>query len=142
MALRHNRKLNIIKRLAKGKRCLINLEEESAIVFFTSSSIRVLPVKSIAKGKEKEISDVEVSLSRRVVSNLIDGRLTVLRGIEDSKIEVFGEMGSLETFYKVLEVVLSIAPSSPEMIQLFSRFKKRNKSQRNLRTHEEIIPQL
>jgi hypothetical protein len=142
MALRYNRKLNIIKRLAKGKRCLVNLDEESAIVYFTSSEIRVLPDKSNAKGKKTETSDIQVSLSKRVVSDLLDGRLTVLGGIEDSMIEVFGDIQSLETFYKVLEVVLSIAPSSPEMIQLFSRFKKRDKSQRDLRTHEKIIHRL
>jgi hypothetical protein len=123
IAKKYPGKLKAILSLACGKSCIVSLEDESVIVRIRVSGIKVIPCTFDSMKKSSKTADVSVYMSRRAVSDLIDGKFTVLDGIENSTIEVFGDLFSLEVFYKVLEIVLSITPTSPQMVELFYKFK-------------------
>lgn len=62
--------------------------------------------------------------SGEMVVALLDGRLALEDAVETKGLFVAGDPYSLEAFTRVVEAILSVAPSSSRMIELLRTFRK------------------
>ncbi len=93
------------------------LDNENAIIQVTADDIVI-----DEKVKPKKI-DVRVSLSRKCLFDLLEGRIPLDKALQTKKIEAFGEPATLLKCYRIFEQILLLSRMSPRFYFLTYRLR-------------------
>jgi len=96
---------------------LQTLDDENTLIHVTSDEVVIGK-----KIKPKKI-DVRITLSRKCLFDLLEGRITLDKALQSKKVEAFGEPATLLKCYKIFERILSLSRTSPRFYFLTYRLR-------------------
>ena len=96
---------------------LQTLDDENTLIHVTYDEVVIGK-----KIKPKKI-DVRITLSRRCLFDLLEGRITLDKALQSKKVEAFGEPATLLKCYKIFEQILSLSRTSPRFYFLTYRLR-------------------
>jgi hypothetical protein len=96
---------------------LQTLDDENTLIHVTSDEVIIGK-----KIKPKKI-DVRITLSRKCLFDLLEGRITLDKALQSKKVEAFGEPATLLKCYKIFERILSLSRTSPRFYFLTYRLR-------------------
>ena len=102
---------------ARGITWLQTLDDENTLIHVTSDDVVIGE-----KIKPKKI-DVRISLSRKCLFDLLEGRITLDKALQSKKVEAFGEPATLLKCYKIFEQILLLSRMSPRFYFLTNKLR-------------------
>lgn len=91
----------------QGLTWLQTLDDENTIIHVTEDDVVIGE-----KVKPKKI-DVRISLSRKCLFDLLEGRITLDKALQTKKVEAYGEPATLLKCYRIFEQILLLSRISP-----------------------------
>jgi alkyl sulfatase BDS1-like metallo-beta-lactamase superfamily hydrolase len=101
----------------EGLTWLQTLDNENTIIRVTDDDVVIGE-----KVKPKKI-DVRISLSRKSLFDLLEGRITLDKALQTKKVEAFGEPATLLKCYRIFEQILLLSRLSPRFYFLTYRLR-------------------
>ena len=102
---------------AQGITWLQTLDNENTLIHVTSDDVVIGE-----KIKPKKI-DVRISLSRKCLFDLLEGRITLDKALQSNKVEAFGEPATLLKCYRIFEQILLLSRMSPRFYFLTNKLR-------------------
>jgi len=96
---------------------LQTLDDEKTLIRVTADDV-VIGGETLPK-----IIDVQVSLSRKCLFDLLEGRITLDKALQANEIEAFGEPATLLKCYRIFEQILLLSRLSPRFYFLTYRLR-------------------
>ena len=101
----------------EGLTWLQTLDNENTIIRVTDDDVVIGE-----KVKPKKI-DVRISLSRKSLFDLLEGRITLDKALQTKRVEAFGEPATLLKCYRIFEQILLLSRLSPRFYFLTYRLR-------------------
>lgn len=101
----------------QGLTWLQTLDNENAIIHVTADDV-VIGEKVTPKKIE-----VRISLSRKCLFDLLEGRITLDKALQTKNVEAFGEPATLLKCYRIFEQILLLSRMSPRFYFLTYRLR-------------------
>jgi len=101
----------------QGLTWLQTLDNENAIIHVNADDVIIGE-----KVKPKKI-DARISLSRKCLFDLLEGRITLDKALQTKKVEAFGEPATLLKCYRIFEQILLLSRMSPRFYFLTYRLR-------------------
>ncbi len=100
-----------------GLTWLQTLDNENTIIRVTADDVVIGE-----KVKPKKI-DVRISLSRKCLFDLLEGRITLVKALQTKKVKAYGEPATLLKCYRIFEQILLLSRMSPRFYFLTYRLR-------------------
>lgn len=101
----------------EGLTWLQTLDNENSVIRVTSDDVIIGEKVNSTK------INVRISLSRRSLFDLLEGRITLDKALQTKKVEAFGEPATLLKCYRIFEQILLLSRISPRFYFLTYRLR-------------------